>query len=146
MCKAIDRIECLAKESFPKTFLRDAITESNKTSDRQARVFVALTSTNYCASPLVQESLRISCRMEIHMPPTMKNKELIQIVLINNESHVDILYYQREEVNVAGSFVSEEVPVSGQQRGDTRKRKKKNNNKERKTRRYTGCREFFCKG
>lgn len=41
------------------------------------------------------------------------------------ESHVDTHYYQREEANIAGSFESEHVPVSGQQQGDKGKHKKK---------------------
>ena len=38
------------------------------------------------------------------MLPTMKNKELIRIY----DSHVDILYYQRQEANIVGSFESED--------------------------------------
>lgn len=33
-----------------------------------------------------------------------------------------ISHYQREQANIAGSFESEEVPVSDQQQGDKRKR------------------------
>ena len=40
------------------------------------------------------------------MPPTMKNKELIQIY----ESYVDTLYYQRLEANIVGSFESKDHP------------------------------------
>ena len=101
--------------------------------DRGARVFAILTSTNYCVLPLVQGGLEIPCRIKIHLPPTVKNKELIRIY----ESYVDTLYYQREEANIAGSFLeSEEVPVSGKQQGDkTKQRKKtatKNENQNRK--------------
>ena len=53
--------------------------------------------TNYCVSSLVQGGLEIPCRIEIHLPPTVKNKELIRIY----ESYVDTLYYQREEANIA---------------------------------------------
>ena len=35
---------------------------------------------------------------------------------------MSIFHYQREEANIAGSFESEEVPVSDQQQGDKRKR------------------------
>ena len=88
--------------------------------------------TNYCVSSLVQGGLEIPCRIDIHLPPTVKNKELIRI----NEFYVDTLYYQREEANIAGSFPeSEEVPVSGKQQGDKTKRKKKNSNEERKSKR-----------
>ena len=41
------------------------------------------------------------------------------------KSHVDTLFDQQEEANIAGSFESEELTVSGQQKGDKRKRKKK---------------------
>ena len=89
---------------------------------RAYRSLQTLTSTNYCVSPLVQGGLEIPCRIEIHLPPTVKNKELIRIY----ESYVDTLYYEREEANIAGSFLeSEEVPVSGKQQGDKTKRKKK---------------------
>ena len=37
-------------------------------------------------------------------------------------SLMSIFQYQREEANIAGSFESEEVPVSDQQQGDKRKR------------------------
>ena len=69
--------------------------------DRDARVYAVLTSTNYCVSPLVQGGLEIPCRVEIHMPSTVKNRELIGIY----EKYVDTLNYQREETNIAGSFV-----------------------------------------
>ena len=90
--------------------------------DRGARVFAILKSTNCCLSPLVQGGLEIPCRIEIHLPPTVKNKELIRIY----ESYVDTLYYQREEANIICSFLeSEEVPASGKQQGDKAKPKKK---------------------
>ena len=90
--------------------------------DRGARVYAILRSTNCCLSPLVQGGLEIPCRIEIHLPPTVKNKKLIRIY----ESYVDTLYYQREEANITGSFLeSEEVPASGKQQGDKAKPKKK---------------------
>ena len=48
----------------------------------------------YCVSPLVQGGLEITCRVEIHMPSTVKNRELIEIY----EKYVDTLYYQREDL------------------------------------------------
>ena len=68
--------------------------------DTGARVYAVLTSTNYCVLPLVQGGLEIPCRVEIHMPSTVKNRELIGIY----EKYVDTLYYQEEETNIAGSF------------------------------------------
>ena len=47
--------------------------------DRGARVYAIPTSTNYCVLPLVQGRLEIPCRIEIHMPSTAKNRELIGI-------------------------------------------------------------------
>ena len=74
---------------------------TNYILDRGARVYAVLTSTNYCVSPLVQGGLEILCRVEIHMPSTVKNRELIRIY----EKYIDTLYHQREETNIAGSFV-----------------------------------------
>ena len=75
--------------------------------DRWVRVYAALTSTNYCVSPLVQGGLEIPCRGEIHMPSTVKNRELIGIY----EKYVDTLYYQQEETNIAGSFVENRAGI-----------------------------------
>ena len=86
----------------------------------EARVFTFLTSPNYCVSPLVQGCLEIPCRIEIHMPPTVKNKELIRIY----QSFVDTLYYQREEANIVGSFDLDEVSVDTQNQEKQRKKKK----------------------
>ena len=55
--------------------------------DRGARVYAILTSTNYCISSLVQGGLEILCRIEIHMPATVKNKELMKI----HKTYVDTL-------------------------------------------------------
>ena len=60
-----------------------------------------LASTNYDVSPLVQGGLEIPCRVEIYMPSTVRNRQLIGIY----ETFVDTLYYLREEENIAGSFV-----------------------------------------
>ena len=66
--------------------------------DRGACVYAVLTSTNYCVWSLVQGGLEIPCRVEIHMPSTLKNREFIGIY----EKYVDTLFYQREETNIAG--------------------------------------------
>ena len=70
--------------------------------DRGARVIATLTSTNYCVSPLVQGGLEIPCRVEIFMSPTVKNKQIIDIY----RNYVDLLYYEREEPNIVGSFIT----------------------------------------
>ena len=69
------------------------------------RVFATLTSTNYCVSPLDQSGLEIPCEVEIFMLPTVKNNELIDIF----QKYVDVLYYEREDLNTVGFFVEEDV-------------------------------------
>ena len=70
--------------------------------DRGARVVATLTSTNYCVSPLVQGGLEIPCRVKIFMVPTLKSRELIGIYC----NYDDVLYYEREESNIVGSFIT----------------------------------------
>ena len=69
------------------------------------RVFATLTSANYCVSPLVQSGLEIQCGVEVFMSPTIKNNELIDIF----QKYVDVLYYEREDLNTVGFFVEEDV-------------------------------------
>ena len=71
--------------------------------NRGARVYAILTSTNYCVLPLVQGGLEIPCHIEIHMPATVQNKELMKMY----ETYVDNLYYQREETHIVESFIDE---------------------------------------
>ena len=70
--------------------------------DRGASVFVKLTSTNYCVSPLVQGGLEIPCHVEILMTPTLKNKEIIDVY----KDMVDLCYDSREKDSIVGSFLS----------------------------------------
>ena len=56
------------------------------------------------------------------------------------KSHVDTLFDQQEEANIAGSFESEELTVGGQQKGDKRRRKKKKATK--KVKKKTVLRDF----
>ena len=69
--------------------------------DRGARVIAVLTSTNYCVSPLAQGGLEIPRRVEISMPPTVKNKQILNIF----KEMVGLLYYEREETNKVGYFL-----------------------------------------
>ena len=71
---------------------------------RGPRVIAILTSTNCCISRLVQGGLEIPCRVEIFMSPTVKNKELIDIY----QNYVDLLYYEKADSNIVGSFVTGE--------------------------------------
>ena len=79
--------------------------------DRGARVFVTLTSNNYCVSLLVQGGLETPCRVEIFMSSNVKKNELIVIF----RKYVDVLYYEREDSNTVGSFVEKEEDVSERQ-------------------------------
>ena len=56
--------------------------------DRGARIIAKLESCNYCASPLVQDGLEITCQVEIEIASTLKNKHLINIYT----NYVDLSY------------------------------------------------------
>ena len=61
--------------------------------DRAATIFVELTSTNYCVSPLVQRGLEIPCIVRILMAPTVKNRQIVDIY----KDMVDLHYDAREK-------------------------------------------------
>ena len=94
--------------------------------DRGAHEYAVLTSTNYCVSPLVQGGLEIPCHVEIHMPSTVKYRELIRIY----EKYVDTLYYRRDEKNIAGSFVESSAGIETMETNNSKGResKKRKNN------------------
>ena len=50
-------------------------------------------STNYCLSLLVQGGLKIPCQVEIYMPPTVRNKQLIDIYRNSADHTTKTLYY-----------------------------------------------------
>ena len=56
--------------------------------DRGAQERTVLMSTNYCVSPLVQGGLEIPCRVETSIPPTKKNKKIMNIY-----KDIDALHY-----------------------------------------------------
>ena len=111
--------------------------------DRGARVYAVLTSTNYCVSLLVPGGLEIPCRVEIHMPSTVKNRELIGIY----EKYVDTLYYQREETNIAGSFVESSPGIETMETNNSKGResKKRKNNETTNASSSKDIRAFFEK-
>ena len=90
--------------------------------DRGARVSAVLTSTNYCLSPLVQGVLEIPCCIEIHMPSTVKNGELIRIY----EKYVHTLYYQREETNIVGSFAESRANIETMETNSQKEKNQRN--------------------
>ena len=58
------------------------------------------------------------------MPSTLKNRELIRIY----EQYVDTLYYQREETNIAGSFLNNDSSKTNEiNNSDNRETKKRKN-------------------
>ena len=111
--------------------------------DRGACVYAVLTSTNYCVWSLVQGGLEIPCRVEIHMPSTVKNWELIRIY----EKYVDTLYYQREETNIAGSFVESSAGIETMETNNSKGResKKQKNNETTNASSSKDIRVFFEK-
>ena len=70
--------------------------------DRGATAFIKLYLTNYCVSPLVQGGLEIPCRVEIQMPPTLKNREIIDLY----KSMISLSYDSRDKDFVVGPFLS----------------------------------------
>jgi len=70
--------------------------------DRGARITATLTSTSYYASPLTQGGLEILCRVEVFMPRTRKNKEIISIY----EDMVSTLYQEKDGRPVIGSILT----------------------------------------
>ena len=111
--------------------------------DRGAHVYAVLTSTNYCVSPLVQGGLEIPCGIEIHMPSTVKNWELVGIY----EKYVDTLYYQREKTNIAGSFVESSAGIETMETNNSKGResKKRKNNETTNASSSKDIRAFFEK-
>ena len=111
--------------------------------DTGPRVYAILTSTNYCVLPLVQGGLEIPCRLEIHMPSTVKNRELIGIY----EKYVDAFYYQREETNIAGSFVESSAGIETMETNNLKGResKKRKSNKTTNASSSKDIRAFFEK-
>ena len=78
--------------------------------DRGATAFIKLYSTNYCVSSLVQGGLEIPCLVEIQMPPTLKNREIIYLY----KSMIDLSYDSREKDFVVWLFLStnEEIEIT----------------------------------
>ena len=137
------------KVTFPKsgsTVVHQPMENSRVTKyilDSTARVYAFLTSTNYCVSPLVQGGMEIPCRVEIHMPSTVKNWERIGIY----EKYVDTLYYQREETNIAGSFVESSAGIETMETNNSKGResKKRKNNETTNASSSKDIRVFFEK-
>lgn len=108
--------------------------------DRGARVVATLTSTNYCVSPLVQGGLEIPCLVNIFMPLTLKNKQLIDIY----RNYIDVLYYEREESNIVGSFIAEQENESADLPNVTEERVERK--KSLKVTHHKDIRSFFKRG
>ena len=70
--------------------------------DKGVTAFIKLYSTNYCVSQLTQRGLEIPCRVEIQMPPILKNREITDLY----KSMIDLSYDSCEKDFVVGSFLS----------------------------------------
>ena len=68
--------------------------------DRGGTAFIKLYSTDI-VFPLVQGGLEIPCRVEIQMPPPLKNRGIIDLY----KSKIDLSYDSREKDFVVGSFL-----------------------------------------
>ena len=108
--------------------------------NRDARVFATLASTNYCIWPLVKGGLETPYRIEIHMAPTVRNKESIRIY----KSCVDTLYYEQKEANIVGSLESGEVSDSIQSESRKQKTDKNEARKNEKQQSTNNIRSFCC--
>ena len=97
--------------------------------NRGARVVSILTSTNYCVLPLVQGGLEITCRVEIYVSPTDKNKQSIDIY----RNYVHLRYHERKISNTVGSFIVREEKTSS---GSS---KSSEGNAEKNTTKLTSC-------
>ena len=53
------------------------------------------------------------------MPSTVKNREVIGIY----EKYVDTLYYQREETNIAGSFVESSPGIETMETNNSKRKR-----------------------
>ena len=102
--------------------------------DRGAHVYAVLTSTNYCVWPLVQGDLEIPCRIEIHMPSTVKNRELIRI-------------YEKGRQNIEGSCVANSAGIETMETNNSKGResKKRKNNETTNASSSKDIRAFFEK-
>ena len=69
--------------------------------DRGGTAFIKLYSTDIVFL-LVQGGLEIPCRVEIQMPPPLKNRAITDLY----KSKIDLSYDSREKDFVVGSFLS----------------------------------------
>ena len=60
--------------------------------DEDARITATLASTSYYTSPFVQEGLEELCLVEVFMPQTIKNKEIIS----KYEELTETLYQEKD--------------------------------------------------
>ena len=79
--------------------------------DRGARITATLSSTSYYRSPLVQGGLEIPCLVEVFMPRTIKNKELIS----KYREMVEMLYQQTDGRPVLGNILVHGEATDSQQ-------------------------------
>ena len=92
--------------------------------DGGVTAFIKLYSTNYCVSPLVQGGYKILFRAEMQMPPSLKNREIIELYKSSQKFH--------EKDLVVGSFLStnEEIESTLAPCSSSASKKKQNRKRE----------------
>ena len=95
--------------------------------DRGATGFIKLYSANYCVSPLVQGGLETPCRVEIQMPPTIKNRKIIDL----HKSMIDLSYDSCEKDFAVGSFLLTNEEIESTLAACSSSASKKNKNRKR---------------
>ena len=89
--------------------------------DRSAEVEAKLTSSQYHCSPITQGGLEIPCRVNIRMPATILNRNLLK----RYKEMVSHLYTEPEESIMMGSFIFDDIEEPEPEVNTSKKRQKK---------------------
>ena len=89
--------------------------------DRDAEVEAKLTSNQYRCSPITQGGLEIPCTVNIKMPATILNRNLLK----RYKEVVSHLYAEPEESTMMGSFIFDDIEEPEPEVNTTKKRRKK---------------------
>ena len=89
--------------------------------DSGAEVEAKLTSNQYCYSPITQGRLEVSCTVNIKMPATILNRNLLK----RYKEVVSHLYAEPEESTMMGSFIFDDIEEPEPEVNTTKKRRKK---------------------
>ena len=89
--------------------------------DRGAEVEAKLTSNQCRCSPITQRGLEIPCTVNIKMPATILNRNLLR----QFERMVSHLYAEPEESIMTGSFIFDDIEQPGPEVNTSKKRRRK---------------------